>query len=133
MSSKVIPTMRYGDAKAALAFLTEAFGFEAILVVEGDDGGIDHAQLVHDTGMVMLGSARDDDYGRLVGGSEQPFLSSTYVVVDNVAGHADRARAAGAEILIEPEEQGYGGSSYTARDPEGNIWSFGSYDPWAEA
>ena len=82
--------------------------------------------------MVMLGSARDDDYGRLVGGSERPFLSSIYVVVDDVAAHATQARAAGAEILREPAEQDYGGSDYTVRDPEGNIWSFGSYDPWAE-
>jgi uncharacterized glyoxalase superfamily protein PhnB len=82
--------------------------------------------------MVMLGSARDDDYGQLVGGSEQPFLSSIYVVVDSVDAHAARARAAGAEILMEPQEQEYGGSDYIARDPEGNIWSFGSYDPWAD-
>ena len=125
--------MRYADALAAIGFLTEAFGFEATFVVEGEGGRIDHAQLVHDTGMIMLGSARDDEFGSLVGGSERPFLSSVYVVVDDVSDHAERARAAGAEILMEPEDQDYGGSSYTARDPEGNVWSFGSYSPWAEA
>ena len=123
--------MRYRDAKAAIAFLADAFGFEPTMVIEGDAGLIEHAQLVHATGMVMLGSARDDQYGRVVGGSDRPFLASVYVVVDDVAGHAERARVAGAEIIFEPDEQGYGGSNYTARDPEGNIWSFGSYDPWA--
>ena len=132
MASKVIPTLRYQDAPEAIRFLTEAFGFEARFVVEGGGGLIDHAQLVLDTGMVMLGSARDDEYGRLVGGGDRPFKSSIYVVVRDVAAHADRARAAGAEILMEPEAQDYGGSSYTARDPEGNIWSFGSYDPWGD-
>lgn len=123
--------MRYQDAQAAIAFLGEAFGFEAALVVEGEGGLIEHAQLVFRGGMVMLGSARDDEFGRLMGGSGSRFRASVYVVVDDVSGHAERAREAGAEILMEPEEQDYGGSNYTARDPEGNIWSFGSYDPWA--
>lgn len=123
--------MRYQDAQAAIAFLGEAFGFEAALVVEGEGGLIEHAQLVFRGGMVMLGSARDDEFGRLMGGSGNRFRASVYVVVDDVSGHAARARKAGAEIIMEPEEQDYGGSSYTARDPEGNIWSFGSYDPRA--
>ena len=132
MSSTVIPTLRYRDAKAAIGFLVSAFGFEAGLVVERDDGFIEHAQLVLGTGMIMLGSSRDDEYGRLVGGADPP-VSSIYVIVDDVAAHAESARAAGAEILMEPRNQDYGGSDYTARDPEGNIWSFGSYNPWASA
>jgi len=131
VSSTVIPTVRYQNARAAITFLGDAFGFEAAVVVEGEGGLIDHAQLVHDAGMVMLGSARDDEFGRLMGGSGNPFRASVYVVIDDVSGHAARARAAGAEIIMEPEEEDYGGSNYTARDPEGNIWSFGSYDPWA--
>ncbi|MBT8192590.1 MAG: VOC family protein [Acidimicrobiia bacterium] len=123
--------MRYADARSAIEFLRTAFGFEAAMVVEGEGGLIDHAQLVHETGMVMLGSARDDEFGRLVGGSASPFKASVYVVVDDVASHAERARGAGAEIIMEPADEDYGGSNYTARDPEGNIWSFGSYDPWA--
>lgn len=54
-----------------------------------------------------------------------------YVIVQDVDGHCARARAAGAEIIMEPEDQDYGGRNYGARDPEGNAWSFGSYDPWA--
>ena len=38
----------------------------------------------------------------------------------------------GAEILIEPAQQDYGGSNYIVQDPEGNVWSFGSHDPWAD-
>lgn len=126
ISSTVIPTLRYADAPAAIEFLTTAFGFEAQMVIEGEDGIIEHAQLVHGTGMIMLGSARDDDFGRLLGSSS----SSIYVIVDDVAAHAERARAAGAEIVIDPEDQDYGGSNYVVRDPEGHIWSFGDYSPW---
>jgi uncharacterized glyoxalase superfamily protein PhnB len=71
----------------------------------------------------MLGSSRPDspyDTGR----------HPVYVVIDgDVDDHCARARAAGAEIVREPEDQDYGGRDYTARDPEGNVWSFGSYEP----
>lgn len=33
---------------------------------------------------------------------------------------------------MEPEDQDYGGRLYSCRDPEGNLWNFGSYDPWEE-
>lgn len=52
--------------------------------------------------------------------------------MEDVDAHHDRAKAAGATILMEPAEQDYGGRLYTCRDPEGYIWSFGSYDPWNE-
>ncbi|HEY4281107.1 MAG TPA: VOC family protein [Conexibacter sp.] len=54
-----------------------------------------------------------------------------YIVLpdDAVEAHAERARAAGAELIRELESPDYGGRGYTARDPEGNVWSFGSYRP----
>ena len=132
MSSTVIPALRYADAPAAIEFLTSAFGFEAQMVVEGAEGTIEHAQLVHGTGMIMLGSDRDNDFGRLVGSDGRSSVS-IYVIVEDVAHHAANARAAGADIVTEPEEQDYGGSNYVVRDPEGHIWSFGDYSPWADA
>ena len=63
--TRVVPTMRYDDAVAAIDWLCNAFGFERHLVVEGEAGGIAHAQLVFGNGMIMLGSTRDDDFGRL--------------------------------------------------------------------
>lgn len=135
MSSTVIPGFRYRNAKAAIDFLVDAFGFEVRFVVEGEGDLIEHAQLVHGAGMVMISSTRDDEYARLIGLDVDTSRSAVglYVIVDNVAAHAERARAAGAEILIQPTEQDYGGSSYTVRDLEGYIWSFGSYDPWEPA
>ncbi len=127
----IIPTFRYDDAPAAIDFLVEAFGFEVMMDVRDGDL-VDHAQLTHGDGMVMLGSTRPDSFGAMVaehapGGRH---VSTPYVMVDDVSAHADRARAAGATILVEPEEQDYGGSNYAAVDPEGNVWSFGDYDPW---
>lgn len=138
----IIPTLRYRDAAAAVDWLCQAFGFEKHLVVPGDDGTIVHAQLTlgpqagaQGSGMVMLGSERGGDYDALLrdpqaaGGVTQ----APYIVIADVDGHHDRAKAAGAVIVMAPEDQDYGGRLYACKDPEGHLWNFGSYDPWAEA
>ena len=130
MSSPIIPAIRYSDGARAVAWLQSAFGFEPHLVVEGEDGRIDHAQLVLGSGMVMLGSARDGEFDDLVGAATGGAVTM-YVVVDDVDAHASRAEQAGARIVMKPEDQDYGGRLYTCLDFEGNVWSFGSYDPWA--
>jgi uncharacterized glyoxalase superfamily protein PhnB len=133
MPSPVIPTFRYHDAPKAIEWLGRAFGFEPHLVVEGDGNTIDHAQLAFGEGMIMLGSMRENEYGDLVTTVTEVGkpTAATYVIVDDVDAHAQRAREAGAEIVLEPEDQDYGGRLYTCRDLEGNVWSFGTYDPWA--
>jgi uncharacterized glyoxalase superfamily protein PhnB len=104
-------------------------------VVPGEGGRIEHAELTFGNGMVMLGSTRDgDDDFRLrspneLGGSNL----GVYVVVDDPDALHERARKAGAEIQRELTDQDYGSREFIARDPEGNIWSFGTYDPFAPA
>jgi len=106
-TSTVIPAMRYRDAAAAIEWLCNAFGFQNHLVVPGDNGGIAHAQLSFGNGMIMLGSARDDEFGqwvkppREIGGVG---TQSAYVIVDDADAHYARAKAAGAEIVTEVEE-----------------------------
>lgn len=131
----VIPVLRYRDANAAIEWLDRAFGFRAHLVVSGEGDVIEHAQLSFGAGMVMLGSVRDDEFGRLMthpdetGGRE---TMSAYVVVTDVDAHCARATAAGAQIVMPPADQDYGGRLYVCRDLEGHLWSFGSYDPWTD-
>ncbi len=132
MSAIIIPTMRYHDAPKMIEWLCENFGFSRHLVVEDGQDGIAHAQLVLGNAMVMLGSARDDAFGchqktaTALGGNSQ----SAYIVVADVDLICTRARAAGAEIVMEPMDQSYGGRVFSCLDPEGQLWSFGSYNPW---
>ena len=135
-TARIIPTVRYKDAAAAVEWLGEAFGFEKHLVVPGEDGSVVHAQLVFGNGMVMLGSARDSDFDNfqkppsaLKGAVSQ----SPYIIVDDADKHYARAVAAGAEIVMEIKDEDYGGRDYSCRDPEGHLWNFGSYDPWTAA
>ena len=131
--SPIIPTLRYRDAPAAIEWLRDAFGFSVHLVVPGEAGQIRHAQLTFGNGMIMLGSARDDVFGRIQvpPDSLNPTVSqSPYIIVADVDAHCERARSLGAIIVLEPEDQDYGGRAYSCRDPEGNLWNFGTYDPW---
>lgn len=132
MSSHVIPTLRYRDANAAIEFLMKAFGFEQHQVVRGEDNVVQHAELVYGDGMVMLGSVQKSEYGNLVTTVERAGKPTTglYVIVGDVSAHAAQAEAAGAKILMAVTTQDYGGTDYTCADPEGNVWSFGDYDPW---
>jgi len=129
----IIPTLRYRDAAAAVEWLCQAFGFEKHLVVPGEDNTIAHAQLVFGNGMIMLGTAREDEFGRL----QQPpsqvnaaVTQSPYILVQDVDKHYDRAIAAGAQIVMDIKDEDYGGRDYSCRDPEGHVWNFGTYDPW---
>lgn len=131
-SSAVIPCLRYADAPAAIAFLRAAFGFTEHLVVPDGDGGIAHAQLTLGQGMVMLGSAGNPPIADWHTAARLGGVSAClHVVVADVDAHCATAEAHGATILEAPSDQDYGGQQYLARDPEGNLWSFGSYDPWA--
>jgi uncharacterized glyoxalase superfamily protein PhnB len=129
----IVPALQYQDAHAAIDFLCTAFGFEKKAVYEGEGGTVAHAELTLGNGMIMLGSVKDTEYGKLLvrpraaGG----VTMSVYVIVGDVDAHFARAKAAGAEITREPVTQDYGGRDYTCKDPEGHVWSFGTYDPWA--
>jgi len=128
-----IPCLRYHDAPAAIAWLCQALGFEQQLVVPDNDGGIAHAQLSFGNGMIMLASVIDSEYGRLIrqpgdiGGAN---TQSCYLVVDDADRVYRRALEAGAEIVLDIKNEDYGGRGFTCRDPEGHIWSLGTYDPW---
>ncbi|WP_369238619.1 VOC family protein [Streptomyces sp. R21] len=123
----IYPSLLYGDAKAAITQLTEAFGFTELSVYEGEDGSVLHAELVQGNGAVMLGSKGRG--GRFDEAMKSAGPCGVYIVVDDVDAHHQRAVSHGAEILMPPTDQDYGSRDYMARDVEGNIWSFGTYAP----
>ena len=131
--ANIFPALRYKDAQAALDWLKRAFGFSEKEVYRGDDGTIHHAELQLGAGIVMVGQYREDGW---LGGKPPDALASTasvYAVVADPDAHHARAVAAGARIVRELENTDYGSREYSARDPQGNLWSFGTYDPYAAA
>jgi uncharacterized glyoxalase superfamily protein PhnB len=123
----VFPALHYRDANAAIDWLKQAFGAEEKEVHRGDDGVVQHAELQLGTGLVMLGQVRE---GGFVENASANGATSIYVVIEDPDAHCARAKAAGAEIHRELTDQDYGSRDYAARDLEGNLWSFGTYDPF---
>jgi uncharacterized glyoxalase superfamily protein PhnB len=107
------------------------------MVIPNEDGTIAHAQLTLGDGMIMVGSVKktETEWGSLI---RQPDAvdgmetQTPYVVVTEVDALYERAQAAGAEIVMEIKNQDYGSRDFICRDPEGHVWSFGTYDPWAQ-
>ena len=123
----IFPTLRYNDAHAAIDLLVNAFGFTRRAVYEDDNGVVQHAELAYGDGVIMLGDApREPDFNRLdmpIGGG------SVYIVIDDPDAHYERAKTAGVKIRRELRDEDYGSRGYSAEDPEGNLWSFGTYRP----
>jgi uncharacterized glyoxalase superfamily protein PhnB len=118
------PNLLYADADAAIEWLERTLGFERGEVHRDDDGKIAHAELSLDSSVIMLGTA---------GVGREPFRSLgaggglVYVAVDDVDSLYERARGAGADVALEVMDTDYGSRDFTLRDPEGTLWSFGTY------
>ena len=116
---RIFPTVHYGDVDAGVSFLKRAFGFEEHVIYRDDDGRPVHTELRYGPS-IMFVSTTDPGRGHL------------YVAVDDADAHCERARGAGATIDKEPYDTDYGSREYSARDPEGNTWVFGTYRPGSD-
>jgi uncharacterized glyoxalase superfamily protein PhnB len=132
--STIMPAMRYRNAPAAIDWLCQVFGFARHAVYPGPDNTIGHAELTLGGGMIMLGSYKDDAYGRGfkspedAGGFE---TRGTYVIVADADAVYGKAKAAGGTIVRELQNTDYGSREFTVKDLEGHSWSVGTYNPWA--
>ena len=123
------PNLLYRDAAGAMDWLERTLGFERREDHRDDDGNVQHAELTLGSAIVMLGTAgaRREPFRSLPAGG-----SLVYCAVEDVDALYERARAAGAEVPLEPMDTDYGSRDFTVRDPEGNLWAFGTYRPTAE-
>ncbi len=120
----IVPALVYQDPMAAFEWLQKAFGFEPAMLITDADGGMAHSEMTFGDGWIMVGRAWSENHASpaSLGGKN---TQTTHVQMsEDIDAHCERARAAGAEILMEPETQFYGDRSYRARDPEGHVWTF---------
>jgi len=133
--TRLVPMLAYEDVDRSSRFLQEAFGFRERARYAGADGEVAQAELVlGDDGVLMIGNPGPDyeEPSHHATGcetarrwAEVPFvIDGVHVYVDDVDRHAEQARAAGARILSEPEDTGYGDRRYRAEDPAGHRWMF---------
>ena len=132
--SIVIPALRYRNAKTMIDWLSKAFGFEKQAVYFGPDDTVMHAQLTFGNGLIMVGSVENESpTSKLfrqpdeIGGRER---QSAGLVASDIDRLYANAKATGAKIIADWEAKEYGGKAFACSDPEGHIWSFGTYDHW---
>jgi uncharacterized glyoxalase superfamily protein PhnB len=116
--------MRYRDAPGAMAWLSRAFGFEKQAEFANTDGTIAHAELRLGAGVIGISSNVPPSPGNPWSSVRQ----GVYVWVRDVDAHHDRATRAGAEIVKPLANTDYGSREYSARDLDGRLWGFGTYD-----
>lgn len=123
---RVIPYLFYTDLAAALPWLEQAFGLEQRFSMPDQDGRLIHAEMGIEEGAIMMGLANLDQRTA----SPQDLHAVTqnlYIYVDDVDTHYERAKANGAQILMEPEDMFWGDRSYAAADLEGHQWTFAQH------
>jgi uncharacterized glyoxalase superfamily protein PhnB len=131
--STVIPALRYRNAPAAIEWFCQVLGFARHAVYEGPDGTIGHAELTLNGGMIMLGSAKDDEFARSYRSPddlEGVETRGAYIVVADADAAHERAVAAKAKIIRPLQDTPYGSREFAVKDLEGHSWSVGTYDPW---
>jgi uncharacterized glyoxalase superfamily protein PhnB len=132
---RISTAIYYQDPRAAIDWLCRAFGFEVRLLVEGENGRVDHSELVYGDGLVMVGgvgpgSAHPELTHRASPRSvEGANTQNLLVFVDDVDAHCAHARGTGATIVAEPKTVDYGADYWTDRiyeavDLEGHHWWF---------
>jgi uncharacterized glyoxalase superfamily protein PhnB len=115
----------YKDPMAALDWLEEAFGFERVMVITDKDGNLAHSEMRFGGGLIMVGSEWTDYVASPASAGGRNTQSIHVHLEDGIDAHCERAKAAGAVIVRELENQFYGDRTYSARDVEGHVWSFG--------
>jgi uncharacterized glyoxalase superfamily protein PhnB len=120
----LVSSVAYKDPWEALDWLEKAFGFERSMVITDKDGAIAHSEMRFGDGLVYVGSewAADVASPASIGGKNTQRIHVH--LKDGLDSHCARARAAGAVIVREPNDEFYGDRVYAAKDVEGHIWSF---------
>ena len=124
MTTTINPVVHFRDLAAGSRFLVEAFGFEQKAAHQAEDGSLQYVELALNGAPLGLGPTTEGsmfDTGPAV----------VYISLDDVDSMHDRAKAAGAEILMPPTDQDYGSRDFVAKDAEGNVWCFGTFQPGA--
>lgn len=123
-------TMRCKDAEAMITWLKDVLGFTE-RVIYRRDGKVIHGELMFGSSILMLGQNRDNEYTKLVGDLGGRRTDAVYLAVDDPDALHDKVKASGARIEMELRNTEYGSRDFAARDPEGGLWSFGTYWPKA--
>jgi uncharacterized glyoxalase superfamily protein PhnB len=124
------PAVFYQDPMAAIDWLQRVFGFELATLVTDPQGKVAHSELTFRGGSISVGGEWE---GAIVGPARMRSpatvegINTQFVGIrmeDGLDAHCEHARAEGANITAEPEDQFYGSRTYRVVDIEGHVWNF---------
>ncbi|MBY6155612.1 VOC family protein [Vannielia litorea] len=124
---RIYPTFRFTDADAMHRWFTGTLGFTELMRTP-ETGTIEHAELAFGSSVIMIGQARDDAFAAK---SPPPGGSVTYIAVDDPDALHATVVTSGTEIVEPPTDRDYPSREFIARDPDGNLWCFGTWYPKA--
>ena len=131
-----IPNISYKNPEKAVQFLKDAFGFSEHSIYRDDKNNIQHGELTLGNAMIMISPSNNAaEFGKHTRTPDEVGGYSTqtpYIIIEEIDAHYKKAKTANAEIILDIKDEDYGGRGYSCKDPEDNIWSFGSYNPYAE-
>jgi uncharacterized glyoxalase superfamily protein PhnB len=119
----LVSAVSYRDPKAAIAWLEKAFGFELTFLIEDENGNLAHSQMSHGGSTIMIGNEWSEHHASPASLGGKTTQTVHIYIEGDVDAHCERAKAAGAEILMAPADQFYGSRTYRCRDPELHIWT----------
>ena len=119
----LVSAVTYRDPKAAIAWLERAFGFELTFLIEDENGDLAHSQMSHGGSTIMIGNMWSELHASPASLGGKTTQTVHIYIAGDVDAHCERAKAAGAEILMAPANQFYGSRTYRCRDPEQHIWT----------
>jgi uncharacterized glyoxalase superfamily protein PhnB len=130
-TAPLMPVLRYSDCNKALDFLTNTFGFTEGNAFRDENGNVMHAEVWFGNGGIMIGPVTDTAFGKIMRqpGEAGGVTASLFAVVNDPDAHFARSEQAGLEIILPLRDESYGSREYTVRDPEGHVWTFGTYEP----
>jgi uncharacterized glyoxalase superfamily protein PhnB len=124
MKPTFFPVLRYKDARPAIDWLVQAFGFQSVSEFEGPNGTVAHAELKLGPSTIGISSATppvaDNPWSHVTQG--------IYVCADDIDARYEQAKRVGADIATPVRDMDYGSREFSARDTEGQLWSFGTYE-----
>lgn len=123
---RITPHLFYEDIESASAFLQKAFGFKVRWNLTNKHDKLVHVELEVEDSLVMLGLIEENDHWESPKNLEK-IHQRLFIFVDNLDAHYERAKAAGAKIIWEPEDKFYGDRVYECKDPEGHYWRFAEH------
>ena len=118
-----ISILVYRDLESTLDFLTSAFGLGPGQFMRDGDGNAVHGEIHAGDGVLWL-HPESPEHGLSSPETVGSSTASMAIIVDDVDAHHAHAKASGATIAYEPIDQPYGYREYSAKDPEGGLWSF---------